>query len=122
EAPGAAVVIVSPDGLIHLKGYGVREVGGPPVTPDTLFPLASCSKAFTTTAAALLADEAKLSWDDQGRKHVPDFPRASRPRPPPSWPTRPSCPGTTRSASICPISTCPTRPRTPWSACATWPP
>ena len=56
--PGAAVVVVRGDETLVLKGYGVRRVGGrDPVTPDTLFPLASCSKAFTTTLLAVLADD-----------------------------------------------------------------
>jgi CubicO group peptidase (beta-lactamase class C family) len=73
DVPGAVVVIVSPDRVVHLKGYGVREIKGKPVTPDTIFPLASCSKAFTTTLMAALADDGKLTWDDPVRKHLPDF-------------------------------------------------
>jgi CubicO group peptidase (beta-lactamase class C family) len=73
DVPGAAVVLVSPDRVVHLKGYGVRELHGAPVTPDTGFPLASCSKAFTTALAAQLADEGKLSWDEPVRKHLPEF-------------------------------------------------
>jgi CubicO group peptidase (beta-lactamase class C family) len=73
DVPGAAVVIVNRDGVVHLKGYGVRELNGKPVTPDTIFPLASCSKAFTTTLIAALADDGKLKWDDHVSKHLPDF-------------------------------------------------
>lgn len=73
DVPGAAVVLVSPDRVIHLKGYGLRELGGGPITPDTLFPLASCSKAFTTALASRLADDGRLSWDDPVRKYLPDF-------------------------------------------------
>jgi CubicO group peptidase (beta-lactamase class C family) len=73
NVPGSAVVIVTPDRVVLVKGYGVRELGGDPVTPDTVFPLASCTKAFTTALVALLADEGKLSWDDPVRKHLPDF-------------------------------------------------
>ena len=48
KAPGVAVVIVRGDETIHLKGYGTRRLGADePVTPDTLFPMASCTKAFT---------------------------------------------------------------------------
>ena len=47
--------------------------GDDPVTADTLFPIASCTKSFTTTALALLADEGKLAFDDPVRKHVPFF-------------------------------------------------
>lgn len=73
DVPGAAVVIIGPDRVIHLKGYGRRDVRGDEVTADTIFPLASCSKAFTTALMALLVDEGKLNWDDPVRKHLPDF-------------------------------------------------
>jgi CubicO group peptidase (beta-lactamase class C family) len=73
EVPGAAVVVVSKDKVVHLKGYGVRERNGPEVTPDTLFPLASCSKSFTSALLAQLVDERKLSWDDPVRKQLPWF-------------------------------------------------
>jgi CubicO group peptidase (beta-lactamase class C family) len=44
-----------------------------PVTPDTLFPIGSCTKAFTTTAMAILVDEGKMAWDDHVRKHLSYF-------------------------------------------------
>ncbi len=74
KVPGVAVAIVSRGRVVYLKGFGVRELGGrQPVTADTIFPLASCTKAFTTTALAMLADEGKLRWDDPVRKHVGYF-------------------------------------------------
>jgi CubicO group peptidase (beta-lactamase class C family) len=74
QVPGAAVVVVERGRIMYLKGHGVRELGRPePVTPDTLFPLASCTKAFTSTLTAMLADDGKLNWDDPVRKHLPDF-------------------------------------------------
>jgi CubicO group peptidase (beta-lactamase class C family) len=74
DVPGVAVAIVRNDEVIYLKGFGVRELGSDQtVTPDTLFPLASCTKSFTTTAMALLVDEGKMTWDDPVRKHVPYF-------------------------------------------------
>jgi CubicO group peptidase (beta-lactamase class C family) len=74
DVPGVAVVIVAPDRVLWLKGYGRRDIAGDkPMTPDTVFPLASCSKAFTTTLAAMLADQGKLAWDDPVRKHLSDF-------------------------------------------------
>jgi CubicO group peptidase (beta-lactamase class C family) len=74
QVPGAALVLVQGDRVVYLKGHGVCERGGAkPVTPDTLFAIASLTKAFTTTALALLVDEGKLAWDDPVRKHVPFF-------------------------------------------------
>ncbi len=52
----------------------MRELGGDaPVTPDTLFGIGSCTKAFTATALAILVDEGKANWDDPVRKHLPGF-------------------------------------------------
>jgi CubicO group peptidase (beta-lactamase class C family) len=74
EVPGTAVAIVRDDQIIYLKGLGVKELGKRDlITPDTLFPLASCTKAFTTTAMAMLVDEGKMDWDDPVRKHLPYF-------------------------------------------------
>jgi CubicO group peptidase (beta-lactamase class C family) len=74
KVPGVAVVIVRGDETTLLKGYGTKRLGADdPVTPDTLFPLASCTKAFTSTLAAMLVDEAELAWDDPVRKHLSTF-------------------------------------------------
>jgi CubicO group peptidase (beta-lactamase class C family) len=74
DVPGVAVVIVRDEEVGYLKGHGVRELDrDEPVTPDTVFPLASCSKAFTTALMAQLIDSAALRWDDPVRKHLPYF-------------------------------------------------
>ena len=74
DVPGAAVVVVKADQTLFVDGVGVRTLGKPdPVTADTVFPLASCTKAVTATLIAKLADEQLLSWDDPVRKHLPTF-------------------------------------------------
>src|SRR4029078_8059848 len=74
KAPGVAVVIVQDGKVVYLQGHGIREAGKDgAVTPDTLFCLGSCSKAFTTAAMAMLVDEKKLTWDDHVRDHLPTF-------------------------------------------------
>lgn len=74
EPPGLAVALVTRDRVLLVKGYGVLEAGKDrAITPDTLFPLASCTKPFTTTLLALLVDEGTLRWDDPVRKHLPWF-------------------------------------------------
>lgn len=79
QVPGAALAVVRNDEVIYLKGYGVRDLESrQPVNPDTLFPIASCTKAFTSTAIACLVDDGKMSWDDPVRKHL-DFFRLNDP-------------------------------------------
>src|SRR5205085_12077204 len=74
EVPGAAVIIANRDRIVFVKGYGVRQLGQPElIDADTVFPLASCSKAFTALLISQLADDGRLSWDDPVRKHLPDF-------------------------------------------------
>ena len=74
QIPGAAVAIVKDDRVVYVAGYGVKDLGtNQPVTVDTLFQIASTSKAFTTTALAMLADDGKLSFDDPVRQHVEYF-------------------------------------------------
>ncbi len=72
--PGVSVVIVRDDKVIYLQGHGLRKSSSDKsVTADTVFPLASCTKAFTTTVMAMLVDDGKLQWDDPVRKHLDWF-------------------------------------------------
>ncbi len=74
QVPGVSLAIVRGDEVVYLKGYGVREAGTEKaVTPDTLFAIASCTKAFTAAAVGVLADEGAMSWDDPVRKHLDWF-------------------------------------------------
>ena len=71
--PGVAVAVVQGD-EVYLQGYGVKEVGTEdPITPNTLFAIASMTKSFTTASMAILVDEGKMSWDDHPRKHLQYF-------------------------------------------------
>ncbi|MBL06000.1 MAG: serine hydrolase [Planctomycetes bacterium] len=72
--PGLAVAIVKDGKLVHAGGYGVRELGGEDaVDADTLFAIASNSKAFTSAALATLVEDGKIGWNDRGKKHLPWF-------------------------------------------------
>jgi CubicO group peptidase (beta-lactamase class C family) len=74
EVPGIAVAIVKNSRVVMAKGYGVRKLGDPaPVTPRTLFRIASNTKAFTTALLAMLVDEGKLKWNDRVIDHMPAF-------------------------------------------------
>ena len=72
--PGIAVGIIRNDNIEHLKGYGIREVGKEgKVDGDTLYAIASNSKAFTAGALAILVDDGVLHWDDKVIDYLPNF-------------------------------------------------
>ncbi len=71
---GVAVGIVKDGEIVHARGYGVKSVDtNEKVNEHTSFAIASNSKAFTTTALALLVEEGKLSWQDRVIDHIPEF-------------------------------------------------
>jgi CubicO group peptidase (beta-lactamase class C family) len=71
---GVAVGVVKDGKIIHARGYGVKSVEtNAPVDEHTAFAIASNSKAFTTTALAMLVEEGKLSWTDRVIDHIPEF-------------------------------------------------
>ncbi|WP_321473176.1 serine hydrolase [uncultured Paludibaculum sp.] len=74
NVPGIAVGVVKDGQLVLAKGYGVRKLGDvAPVTPDTLFGIASNTKAFTAASLAMLVDEGKVRWDDPVIQYLPAF-------------------------------------------------
>ncbi len=73
--PGAAVAVVKGDSIIFKKGYGSANLEYElPVSPSSVFHIASVSKQFTVFAVLLLEQEGKLSFDDDIRKHIPEVP------------------------------------------------
>lgn len=75
DVTGMSVAVVKGDEIVFMDSYGVRDVRQPdaPVTTDTIFPFASVSKAFTTTAIAMLVDDGVLDWDDPVQDFIPEF-------------------------------------------------
>jgi CubicO group peptidase (beta-lactamase class C family) len=72
--PGLAIAIVKDGKVVVSKGYGVTEIGtDKKVNDETLFQVASCSKAFTATSLALLAQQKKLSLEDTVTRYIPFF-------------------------------------------------
>lgn len=75
-APGVALVIGTKDQILYAKAYGhlTYDPNSPPTTLNTLFDLASVSKAVgTTSATLLLMQDGKLSLDDPASKYLPAF-------------------------------------------------
>jgi CubicO group peptidase (beta-lactamase class C family) len=74
NVPGIAVGIIKDGKVVLAKGYGVTNIKTQQKTDaNTLFGIASNSKAFTTTALAMLVDEGKIHWDDKVVKYIPEF-------------------------------------------------
>ncbi|WP_430391435.1 serine hydrolase [Dyella sp. 20L07] len=71
---GMAVGVIEHGEVVYVRTLGERVAGsGQSITPDTLFKIASNSKAMTSTLLARLVQEGKLRWDDPVRKYLPDF-------------------------------------------------
>ena len=74
KAPGVAVAVIRDGEVVHVEGYGLRDVAAElPVTPATLFAVGSTTKAFTATLVGMLVDEGKLDWDEPVRTYLPRF-------------------------------------------------
>ncbi len=74
DVPGISVAIVKDGKIIHAKGYGVKSIlTKEKVDANTLFGIASNSKAFTSGALAMLIDEGKVKWDDKVIQYIPEF-------------------------------------------------
>jgi CubicO group peptidase (beta-lactamase class C family) len=74
RVPGLAVVVVRGDEVIHLDALGIRNPDGKkPVTPDTYFYIASCTKPYTAATAARLVQAGKLDLDAPVKRYLPRF-------------------------------------------------
>ncbi len=75
DSAGCAVSIMRDGSIVYKQGYGMANLEyGVPITPSSIFHVASVSKQFTAFAVMLLVTEGKISLDDDVRKHVPEVP------------------------------------------------
>ena len=75
DTPGAALAVTKDGETIYKQGYGTANLEYDiPITPTTIFDIASVSKQFAAFAIATLAHEGQLSLDDDIRVHLPDVP------------------------------------------------
>ena len=72
--PGLGVGIAKDGQMIYFKGFGAADIEkGLPVTPDTVFGLASVTKSFTALAIGQLAERGKLSLHEPVKRYLPEF-------------------------------------------------
>ena len=75
DTPGAAVAVEKDGKVIYKKGFGSAELEYDiPITPGTVFHIASVSKQFTCFSILLLEKQGKLSIYDDIRKYIPEVP------------------------------------------------
>lgn len=74
HVPGMSVAVVNKDDILFQQGFGKTAVkNGKSVDENTLFAIASTTKAMVVTGILMLVDEGKLSLDDQISKHIPEL-------------------------------------------------
>lgn len=74
-SPGCSIAVIRDGEIIYKRGYGMANLDyGIALTPQSIFRIASVSKQFTAMCMNLLAEEGKLSLDDDIRKYVPEIP------------------------------------------------
>lgn len=80
DTPGAVIVITRSDTIFYARGYGMAQLDyGVPITPSTVFMVASVSKQFTAYGIALLALQGAVDLDASVRTYVPELHEYSMP-------------------------------------------
>ncbi len=74
HAAGFAVAVVVKDKVVYAKGFGYKDYERKiPVTPNTLFAIGSCTKAFTASLIGMLNKEGKVDIDKPVRNYIPEL-------------------------------------------------
>ena len=74
QIPGMITVVVKDGKVVFQKAYGVKDIRSKePVNEQTLFSMASTTKAVVAIALGMLVDDGKIAWEDQVIQHLPDF-------------------------------------------------
>jgi len=75
DSPGCAVGVYKDGQTVYEHGYGMANLNDDvPITPETVFHVASMSKQFTAASILLLAQQGKLSLDDDVHQYIPELP------------------------------------------------
>ena len=74
KIPAATAMAATADKITYQGAFGMRDAGsGIAVKPDSIFAIASMTKAITSVAAMQLVDQGKLKLDEPVSKHIPEF-------------------------------------------------
>lgn len=74
DVPGAVVLVTAPDRVLYHEAFGKMNLAkGMDMQKDTIFNIASMTKAITSVGVMILIDEGKLTLDDDVSKYLPEF-------------------------------------------------
>jgi CubicO group peptidase (beta-lactamase class C family) len=74
DVPGVVVTVVNKDGVLYHEAFGKSStLRNTPMAKDTIFNIASMTKAVTSVAIMMLVDEGKLKLDDDVAKYLPKY-------------------------------------------------
>ena len=73
QVPGAVVLIARHGKIAYTKAYGTADPAGSPLQTDSIFRIASQTKAITTTAVMMLWEEGHFRLDDPLSMYLPEF-------------------------------------------------
>jgi len=80
DSPGCALGVIQHGQLVYKRGYGMANLEhGIPISSNTAFRIGSTSKQFTDMSVALLAEQGKISLDDNIRHYLPEMPEYEHP-------------------------------------------
>jgi CubicO group peptidase (beta-lactamase class C family) len=80
DSPGCALAVIQDGEIVHKRGYGMADLERDvPLSPRSVFDLGSTSKQFVALCILLLAEQGKLSLDDDIRRHIPEMPDYGEP-------------------------------------------
>ena len=75
DSPGCALAVIQNGIVVYKRGYGMANLElGVPINSASVFQVGSISKQFTAFSILLLAQQGKLSLDDDIRKYIPEVP------------------------------------------------
>jgi methyl acetate hydrolase len=73
KIPAAVAMAASAHGVVYSGAFGTRDSAGAPVAADSIFGIASMTKAITTVAALQLVEQGKVKLDEPVSRHLPQL-------------------------------------------------
>jgi len=74
QIPGLAALVVKDGKVVFQKAYGIKDIDTKKAVDDnTLFNMASTTKAMIAISIGILVDRGKVNWDDKVQDHLPNF-------------------------------------------------